>query len=86
MVFPVFAPEFVIEVLSPTDRRRTAAEKMQEYIDNGVQLGWLLDPFERTVAIYRPGQAPQVLERPQSVAGEGPVSGFVLKLDQILNG
>ena len=60
--------------------------KMQEYIDNGVQLGWLIDPFERSVTIYRPGQAPQVLEHPKSVAGEGPVTGFVLKLDQILNG
>ena len=86
VVFPVFAPEFVIEVLSPTDRRRTLREKMQEYIDNGVQLGWLIDPFERTVAIYRPGQAPEVLAHPKSVAGEGPVAGFVLQLDQILNG
>ena len=86
LVVPVFAPEFVVEVLSPTDRRRTLHDKMQEYIDNGVQLGWLVDPFERSVTIYRPGQAPQVLEHPKSVAGEGPVTGFVLKLDQILNG
>ena len=85
MVFPVFAPDFVIEVLLPTDRRRTLREKMQEYIDNGVQLGWLIDPFERSVTIYRPGQAPEVLAHPKSVAGEGPVAGFVLQLDQILN-
>ena len=86
VVFPVFAPDFVIEVLSPTDRRRTLREKMQEYIDNGVQLGWLIDPFERSVTIYRPAQDPEVLEHPRSVAGEGPVAGFVLQLDQILNG
>jgi Uma2 family endonuclease len=57
---------------------------MEEYIANGVQLAWLIDPIERTVAIYRPGQAPEILDRPASVAGEGPVDGFVLNLDRIL--
>jgi len=81
--FPVFAPEFVIEVRSPGDRLRLLRDKMQEYIANGVQLGWMIDPLERTVAIYRPGQAPEVLTHPSSVAGEGPVAGFVLTLDRI---
>jgi Uma2 family endonuclease len=57
---------------------------MEDYIANGVQLGWLIDPVERPVAIYRPGQPPQVLDNPPSIAGEGPVAGFVLSLDRIL--
>ena len=83
--FPVFAPEFLIEVRSPHDRLRTLREKMEEYIDNGVELAWLLDPINRTVTIYRPGQEPEVLANPTSVSGEGPVAGFVLMLDRILN-
>ena len=83
--FPVFAPDFVIEVRSPDDRLRALRGKMEDYIANGVQLAWLIDPVERTVAIYRPGQPPQVLNNPASVAGEGPVAGFVLNLDRILD-
>src|SRR5262249_55979363 len=81
--FPVFAPEFVIEVRSPDDRIRLLREKMEEYISNGVKLGWLIDPRERTVAIYRPGRAPEILAHPASVPGEGPVEGFVLDLSRV---
>lgn len=81
--FPVFAPDFVIEVRSPEQRARELREKMEEYIANGVRLGWLIDAIERTVAIYRPGRPPQVLENPTTVSGEGPVEGFVLSLDRI---
>jgi len=81
--FPVFAPDFVIEVRSPDDRIRTLREKMEEYIANGVQLAWLIDPQERTVAIYRPGREPEILKNPKTVAGDGPVAGFVLTLDQV---
>jgi Uma2 family endonuclease len=80
---PVFAPEFVIEVRSPEQRARTQREKMEEYIANGVLLGWLIDPLERTVTIYRPGREPEVLSNPTQVAGEGPVQGFVLQLERI---
>jgi Uma2 family endonuclease len=80
---PVFAPEFVIEVRSPEQRARTQREKMEEYIANGVLLGWLIDPQERTVTIYRPGQEPEVLVNPAEVAGEGPVAGFVLRCGRI---
>jgi Uma2 family endonuclease len=80
---PVFAPEFVIEVRSPEQRARPQREKMEEYIANGVLLGWLIDPLERTVAIYRPGREPEVVMNPAEVAGEGPVAGFVLKLDRV---
>jgi Uma2 family endonuclease len=82
--FPVFAPEFVIELRSPTDRIRPLREKMDDYIRNGVQLAWLIDPKERTVTIYKPGAEPVVLDQPTHVRGEGPVEGFVLDLDGIL--
>jgi Uma2 family endonuclease len=82
--FPVFAPEFLIEVRSPEQRARPLREKMEEYIANGVQLAWLIDPIEHTVSIYRPGRAAEILDRPTSVAGEGPVEGFVLSLERIL--
>jgi Uma2 family endonuclease len=81
--FPTFAPEFIIEVRSPNDRLRTVHSKMIEYIDAGVLLGWLIDPRNRTVAIYRPGSVPEVLENPATVAGEDPVAGFELVLDDI---
>lgn len=82
--FPVFAPEFLIEVCSPEQRSRPLREKMEEYIANGVQLAWLIDPLDQTVTIYRPGRVPEVLEHPATVAGEGPVDGFVLSLERIL--
>ncbi len=82
-VFPVFAPDFAIEVRSPQQRARTLREKMAEYIANGVKLGWLIDPIDHTVTIYRPERAPEVLAAPLNVAGEGPVAGFVLDLSRI---
>jgi Uma2 family endonuclease len=83
--FPVFAPEFVIEIRSPDDRLRPLQEKMEEYIANGVQLGWLIDPKEGTVTIYSSGAPPRALQNPPIVEGEGPVAGFILNLEQILN-
>jgi Uma2 family endonuclease len=85
VVFPPFAPEFVIEVRSPHDSRRVLQSKMQEYIDNGVQLAWMIDPLERSVEIYRPDREPELVTNPLTVAGEGPVAGFVLDLDRVFN-
>jgi Uma2 family endonuclease len=82
--YPVFAPEFVMELRSPEDRMRLLQEKMEEYIANGVQLAWLIDSKGRTVTIYRPGREPEVLSNPTTVQGEGPVDGFALSLDKIL--
>jgi Uma2 family endonuclease len=81
--FPVFAPDFVIEVRSPSDRLRRLRKKMEEYIANGVQLAWLIDPFERAVEIYRPEREPEILANPASVTGDGPVAGFTLHLDRV---
>jgi len=81
--FPPFAPDFVIELRSPTDRLSALNAKMREYIDNGVQLGWLIDPQNRTVSIFRAGTEPTVLSDSIEVHGEGPVEGFVLPLAKI---
>jgi len=76
-------PDFVIELRSQPDRIRTLRDKMDEWIANGAQLGWLIDPETRTVEIYRPGVAPEVLVNPDEVRGEGPVEGFVLELGRV---
>lgn len=49
---------------------------MQEYLDNGAQLGWLIDPYARQVDVYRPGQAPERLEHPATLSGEAVLPGF----------
>jgi Uma2 family endonuclease len=76
-------PDFVIELRSPPDRVKTLRAKMEEYIDNGAQLGWLIDPFERKVYIYRSGAAVECLLQPQSVSGEPALPGFRLKLTKL---
>jgi Uma2 family endonuclease len=78
--FPPLAPDFVIELRSETDRLAHLQAKMQEYADNGVRLGWLIDPSRRSVEIYRPGRAVEVLDGPASVAGDPELPGFVLDL------
>ena len=76
-------PDFVIEVRSPTDRLRTLREKMQEWIDNGAQLAWLIDPERRAVEVYRPGRQPETLSGIAELAGDGPVEGFTLNLTRV---
>jgi Uma2 family endonuclease len=73
-------PNFVIELRSQSDRPRALREKMSEWLANGAQLGWLIDPDARTVEIYRPGFEAETRGRASSVEGEGPVTGFVLDL------
>ena len=67
-------------MLSPTDRPRKVHAKMLEWIANGVELGWLIDPKKQSVTIYRPGQEPEIRAGVAGIAGEGPVDGFVLDL------
>jgi Uma2 family endonuclease len=78
--FPHFAPDFVIELRSPDDRLSRLRVKMQEWIDNGTSLAWLIDPERRAVEIYKPGIEPKTLLDVVTVDGEGPVTGFVLDL------
>ena len=80
--FPPLCPEFVLELRSPTDRLEVVKEKMQEYMDNGAELGWLLDPQERRVYIYT-SEGVEELEQPEKVEGTGVLEGFVLELKEI---
>jgi Uma2 family endonuclease len=73
-------PDFVIEVRSPTDRWRALPEKMREWIENGAQLAWLIDPETRGVEIYRADGGVEILTHPVSLRGEGLVAGFTLDL------
>jgi Uma2 family endonuclease len=81
--FPPLCPDFVVELRSLTDSLRTLKDKMEEYISNGAELGWLIDPTERRVHVYRAGVDPEVLEGPHEVSGEPLLKGFVLDLQSI---
>jgi Uma2 family endonuclease len=81
--FLPLCPEFVIELRSPTDSLDVLREKMQEYVDNGAQLAWLIDPEQKRVYVYRPGVPVQELERPEKVYGHPLLSGFELDLREI---
>lgn len=81
--FPPIAPDFVLELMSPTDSLKKTQEKMQEYMENEVRLGWLIDRRTRRVEIYRLRQAVEVLESPTELSGEDVLPGFVLNLESI---
>jgi Uma2 family endonuclease len=81
--FPHLCPDFVIELMSPSDRLPKLKAKMREWMENGAQLGWLLDPDNRTAYIYRPEREPEQVINPERLTGEGPVAGFVLVLADI---
>lgn len=81
--FPPICPDFVIELLSPSDSLKVTQEKMREYINNGVRLGLLLNRKSRQVEIYRPGKEVEVLDSPVTVSGEDVLKGFVLNLGMI---
>lgn len=78
-----FAPNFLIELRSPTDSLTNLQAKMQEYIENGVSLGWLIDPLERKVYVYRPKKEFEILENPVEISGEPLLKGFTLNLKEI---
>ena len=76
-------PDFVIELRSSSDRLQPLQDKMAEYLENGTQLGWLIDPQQRRVEIYRPGLPVEVLENPAELSGENVLVGFRLALSRI---
>jgi Uma2 family endonuclease len=82
--FAPICPDFVVEIMSPSDELVKAREKMIEYVDQSVRLGWLLDPKSGLAEVYRPGQAVQSLNCPASLSGEDVLPGFVLDLKGIL--
>jgi Uma2 family endonuclease len=78
-------PDFVVELRSFTDRLKKLQSKMEEYIECGAQLGWLIDPQEKKVHVYRPGVPVEVLDNPKEISGEPLLKGFILKLEGILD-
>ncbi|MEG4088559.1 Uma2 family endonuclease [Microcoleus sp. Pol12B4] len=83
--FIPLCPDFAVEILSPTDSLKKTQEKMQEYMENGCRLGWLINRKKREVEIYRPGQDVEVLQSPLTLSGENVLPGFVLNLQKIWN-
>jgi len=81
--FAPLCPDFVVELLSPSDNLRLAQDKLEEYIQNGVSLGWLIHRQNRRVYIYRPGVEVEWLENPSIINGEPLLPGFVLDLTTI---
>ena len=76
-------PDFVIELLSPTDNLAETRQKMQEYMDCGVKLGWLINSDSKEVEIYRNGRDKEVLNNPSSISGEGVLPGLTVDLTEI---
>jgi len=82
--FPL-CPDFVIELRSKSDRLPSLKDKMQEYIDNGTRLGWLIDPLTRNVYVYRPGSPVETLANPLTLSGDPELPGFQLDLTPVWN-
>lgn len=83
--FLPLCPDFAIELRSPSDDLDTINAKMEEYIANGLRLGWLIDPEERVVFVYRPGAEVQKLENVNDISADPELPGFVLDLREIWN-
>jgi Uma2 family endonuclease len=81
--FLPLCPDFVIELRSPSDALKPLQEKMQEYIDNGTRLGWLINRRERQVEIYRNGREKEILTSPTILSGEDVLPGFILNLELV---
>jgi Uma2 family endonuclease len=81
--FVPLCPDFVVELRSESDSLPKLQAKMREYIDNGARLGWLIDPQNRRVEIYRVGREVEVLESPLELSGEDVLPGFVLNLRRV---
>jgi Uma2 family endonuclease len=79
--FPPLCPDFVIELRSRTDRLKPLQQKMQEYLESGLQLGWLINQQDRQVEIYRSGQDVETLDYPAIVSGEAVLPGFAPKIE-----
>ncbi len=78
--FPPICPDFVIELRSRTDSLTQLQAKMQEYLNSGLRLGWLINPQEQQVEIYRPNQALEIIKLPTTLSGENVLPEFILNL------
>ena len=81
--FAPLCPDFVVELRSPRDRLSTLQAKLEEYIQNGARLGWIIDPKSRCAFIYRPGRAMERLENPSGLSGEAVLPGFEFTVSEI---
>src|SRR5262249_46606376 len=81
--FAPICPDFVVELRSPTDRLSDLHDKMQEYIDNGARLGWLIDLIDKRAYIYRPGQPVESLDDPATLNGDPVLPGFILSVREL---
>ena len=81
--FPAVVPDLVIEVRSPSDRLSQQQRKMEEWIAYGVRLGWLVDPKESRIYVYRPGAEVEILERPDTISGEPELPGLEIDCTDI---
>ncbi|MCT7968346.1 Uma2 family endonuclease [Laspinema sp. D1] len=81
--FLPLCPDFAVELVSETDEIQTTRSKMQEYLTNGLRLGWLIDPETQTVEIYRQNQKVEVLQSPSTLSGEEVLPDFILTLQPI---
>lgn len=81
--FLPLCPDFALELRSASDRLPTLQKKMVEYVANGTQLGWLIDPLERQAFIYRPGAPVEHLENPAALSGEPVLTGFTLEMASV---
>jgi Uma2 family endonuclease len=83
--FPPLCPDFVVELLWETDDLEATQAKMQEYLDNGIRLGWLIDSTTQQVEIYRSDRAIEALQSPTTLSGEDVLPGFILDLQLIFS-
>jgi Uma2 family endonuclease len=81
--FIPLCPDFVVELRSATDSLQELQAKMEEYVANGARLGWLIDPQERRLYVYRPQAQVEVSDNPETVSGDPALKGFVLNLQGI---
>jgi Uma2 family endonuclease len=81
--FPPLCPDFIIELRSPSDRLKILQDKMEEYIANGAQLGWLFDPIDKKIYVYRPDATVEVLDNPKETSGEPLLKGFTVDVQAL---
>lgn len=81
--FAPLCPDFVVELRSPSDVLEYVQAKMQEYLENGAQLGWLIDPGEKKVYVYQPQAPVECLDNPETVSGDPVLPGFVLEVGKV---
>ena len=78
-------PDFVLELMSPTDDLDELQNKMREYMSCGVRLGWLINPDDQQVEIYRQGEEPEILDNPQTLSGEDNMPNLIVDLSEIFD-